>query len=40
MPDFESMTKAQMLDYASENGISGVSGRMNKAEIVEILQNA
>lgn len=34
------MTKAQMLEYADENGVTGVSGRMTKAEIMEVLQNA
>jgi len=39
-PDFSNMTKAQMLEYAEENDITGVSGRMTKAEIMEVLQNA
>lgn len=39
-PDFSNMTKAQMLEYAEEAGITGVSGRMTKAEIMEVLQNA
>ena len=28
------MTKAQLLDYAKENGISGVSAAMSKADIL------
>lgn len=39
-PDFSDMTKAQMLEYAEENGIEGVNGRMNKATIMEVLENA
>lgn len=38
--DLSGMTKAQMLEYAEENGIKGVSGRMNKADIMEVIQNA
>lgn len=32
--DFDGMTKAQLLDYAKENGIAGVSAAMNKADIL------
>lgn len=32
--DFDGMTKAQLLEYAKENGISGVSAAMNKADIL------
>nr|DAQ11726.1 MAG TPA: dimeris T4 recombination endonuclease VII [Caudoviricetes sp.] len=33
------MTKAQLLEYAKENGISGVSAAMTKAEVLEIVKN-
>lgn len=33
------MTKAQLLDYAKEHGISGVSAAMTKAEVLEIVKN-
>lgn len=32
--DFDDMTKAQLLDYAKEHGIAGVSAAMNKADIL------
>jgi hypothetical protein len=32
------MTKAQLLDYAGENGVDGVDGSMRKAEIIEALE--
>lgn len=32
------MTKAQLLDYAEENGTEGVSGSMTKAQIIETLE--
>ncbi len=32
--DFDGMTKAQLLDYAKEHGIAGVSAAMNKADIL------
>lgn len=31
--DLQSMTKAQLLDYAEEHGIGGVSSDMRKADI-------
>jgi hypothetical protein len=34
------MTKAQLLDYAEANGISGVSSSMLKAEILEAIKEA
>jgi hypothetical protein len=36
--DFDSMTKAQLLEYAKENGIEGVSSSMLKAEILAIIK--
>lgn len=38
--DLSSMTKAELLAYAEENGIEGVSSSMLKAEIYEIIVNA
>ena len=37
--DFDSMTKAELLKYADENGIEGVNSSMLKAEIYEIIVN-
>ena len=37
--DFDSMTKAELLAYADENGIEGVNSSMLKAEIYEIIVN-
>lgn len=37
MPDFGSMTKAQLLAYAAENGIDGISSGMTKTEIISVL---
>lgn len=37
-PDFSGMTKAQLLAYAGENGIEGVSGTMKKADIISVLE--
>lgn len=33
--DLSGMTKAQLLGYAEENGIEGVSSSMSKAEIYD-----
>lgn len=38
--DIDSMTKAQLLEYAAEHGIDGVSSRMLKADILEVIRNA
>ena len=32
------MTKAQLLDYAEENGVEGVNSSMKKAEILTVLE--
>lgn len=32
------MTKAEMLKYADENGVEGVSSSMKKAEILTVLE--
>lgn len=37
--DFDGMTKAQLLEYAKENGISGVSAAMNKADILAVVKS-
>ena len=38
--DLSSMTKAELLAYAEENGIVGVNNSMLKAEIYEIIVNS
>lgn len=40
MPDFSRMTKAQLLDYAEQNGIEGVSSSMLKADILAVIEEA
>ena len=40
MPDFSEMTKAQLLDYAEQNGIEGVSSSMLKADILAVIEEA
>nr|DAF38611.1 MAG TPA: dimeris T4 recombination endonuclease VII [Caudoviricetes sp.] len=32
------MTKAELLDYADENGVEGVSSSMKKADILAVLE--
>jgi hypothetical protein len=32
------MTKAQLLNYADENGVTGVSGSMKKADIISAIE--
>ena len=39
-PDFSGMTKTELLDYADENGVEGVSSSMRKADILAVLQGA
>ena len=34
------MTKAQLLAYAAETGVEGVSSRMTKAEITKAIEEA
>lgn len=34
------MTKAQLLEYAAEKGIEGVSSSMTKSEIIEVIRAA
>ena len=38
--DLDSMTKAQLLDYAKANGIEGVSSSMLKADILAAIKEA
>lgn len=38
--DFDSMTKAELLNYADENGIEGVNSSMLKADILAIIKEA
>lgn len=33
------MTKSELLSYAKEHGIEGVSGDMKKADIMEAIEN-
>ena len=40
MPDFSEMTKAQLLAYAEQNGIEGVSSSMLKADILAVIEGA
>ncbi|MCD8087275.1 MAG: Rho termination factor N-terminal domain-containing protein [Oscillospiraceae bacterium] len=36
--DLDSMTKAQLLEYAEANGITGVSASMRKADILTAIK--
>jgi hypothetical protein len=38
--NLDSMTKAQLLDYAVENGIDGVNSSMLKADILAVIKEA
>lgn len=38
--DLENMTKAELLEFAEENGIDGVDSTMLKADIYEIIINS
>lgn len=38
--NLDGMTKAQLLDYAAENGVEGVSGAMKKADIIAAIEEA
>lgn len=38
--DFEMMTKAQLLEYCTENNIDGVTSSMTKAEIIAVIEEA
>ena len=36
-PDFDSMTKTELLTYAAENGVEGVNSAMKKADIIDAI---
>lgn len=38
--NLDSMTKAQLLEYAVENGIEGVNSSMLKADILTVIKGA
>jgi hypothetical protein len=38
--DLDSMTKAQLLEYAANNGIEGVNSSMLKADILAAIKSA
>jgi hypothetical protein len=38
--DLDSMTKAQLLEYAEANGVTGVSSSMKKADIIAAIEEA
>ena len=38
--DLDGMTKAQLLEFAAENGIEGVSSSMLKADILAAIKEA
>lgn len=40
VPDLDSMTKAELLAYAKENGIEGVNSSMLKADIYKAIKEA
>ena len=39
-PDIHSMTKSELIEYAKQNGIEGVSSSMLKADILSVIENA
>lgn len=38
--NLDGMTKAQLLEFAAENGIEGVSSSMLKADILSVIKEA
>ena len=38
--DLDSMTKAKLLEYAEQNGVSGVNSAMLKADILAAIKGA
>lgn len=38
--DLSAMTKAQLLAYAADHGVSGVSSSMTKARIIEAIEES
>ncbi|TQR33976.1 hypothetical protein C7Y45_18445 [Brevibacillus brevis] len=39
-PDLDAMTKSELLQFASDHGIEGVSSTMLKAEIITAIKGA
>lgn len=39
-PDLDSMTKAELLAYAEQNGVDGVNSAMLKADILSAIKGA
>lgn len=39
-PDFDSMTKVELLAYAEQNGVEGVNSAMLKADILAAIKGA
>lgn len=39
-PDFNSMTKAELIEYAADHNIAGISSSMLKADIIAALEAA
>ena len=39
-PDIHSMTKAELLAFANQNGIEGVNSSMLKADILSVIEQA
>lgn len=39
-PDFDSMTKNELLAYAENHGVGGVGAPMKKAEILAVIKGA
>ena len=40
MPDLDNMTKAELLAYAEDHGVEGVSSAMKKAEVLTVIKGA
>ncbi|MCD8211403.1 MAG: hypothetical protein LUC17_00030 [Oscillospiraceae bacterium] len=40
LANLSAYTKAELLDYAAERGVSGVSGSMRKADIIAVIEGA
>lgn len=38
--DLDGMTKAELLNYAADNGVDSVDSSMKKADILAIIKNA
>ena len=40
VPDFEGMTKGELLEYAESQGVEGLDKRMKKSEIIAEIEEA